>query len=92
MLHGYTGKILHVNLTDGALEVEQPSEDFYRTYMGGSALGLYYLLKHTPAGVDPFGPENTLVFAVSGPTGAPISGQSRCTVVAKSPLTDGLGI
>jgi aldehyde:ferredoxin oxidoreductase len=91
VLHGYTGKILHVNLTDGALEVEQPSEDFYRTYMGGSALGLYYLLKHTPAGADPFGPENTLVFAISGPTGAPISGQSRCTVVAKSPLTDGVG-
>jgi aldehyde:ferredoxin oxidoreductase len=91
MLHGYTGKILHVNLTDGSFQVEQPSEGFYRTYVGGSALGLYYLLKHTAAGADPLGPDNTLVFAVSGPTGAPISGQSRATVVAKSPLTGGVG-
>lgn len=91
MLHGYTGRILHVNLTDGSLEVEEPDEAFYRVYMGGSALGLYYLLKHTPAGADPFGPENTLTFALSGPTGAPISGQSRATVTAKSPLTEGVG-
>ena len=91
MLHGYAGKILHVNLTDGSLEVEQPGEAFYRTYVGGSALGLYYLLKRTPAGADPLGPHNTLVFAVSGITGAPISGQSRCTVTAKSPLTGAVG-
>jgi aldehyde:ferredoxin oxidoreductase len=91
MQHGYAGKILHVNLTDGTLEVEEPGEAFYRTYMGGSALGLYYLLKNTPAGADPFGPENTLVFALAGATGAAISGQSRCTVTAKSPLTGAVG-
>jgi len=91
MLHGYAGKILHVNLADGTLEVEEPTEEFYRTYMGGSALGLYYLLKNTPAGADPFGPENTLVFALAGATGAAISGQSRCTVTAKSPLTGAVG-
>ena len=27
----------------GALEIEEPTEDFYRTYVGGSALGLAYL-------------------------------------------------
>ena len=54
-------------------------------------MGLYYLLKNTPAGADPYGPENTLTFAVSGITGAPISGQSRCTVVAKAPLTGAVG-
>lgn len=91
MEFGYTGKILHVNLTDGTLEVEEPSEAFYRRYMGGSALGLYYLLKNTPAGADPLGPDNTLTFALGGPTGAPISGQSRATTVAKSPLTDAVG-
>jgi aldehyde:ferredoxin oxidoreductase len=84
---GFTGKILHVDLTTGTLHVEEPSEDFYRTYWGGSALGLYYLLQHTPPGADPLGPDNTLVFALSAPTGLPISGQSRATAVAKSPLT-----
>jgi len=91
MQYGYTGKILHVDLSAGTLEVEEPPEEFYRKYLGGSALGLYYLFKHTPADTDPYGPENTLTFALSGITGAPISGQSRCTVVAKAPLTGGVG-
>lgn len=91
MLTGYNGKILHVDLTSGTLTVEEPPEELYRTYMGGSALALYYLLKNTPAGADPYGPENTLVFMLAGITGAPIAGQSRATVVAKSPLTGGAG-
>ena len=80
VLKGYTGKILHVDLTTGSLEIEEPPEELYRTYMGGSALGLYYLLKNTPAGADPYGPENTLSFMLAGITGAPIAGQSRATV------------
>ncbi|MCK4900231.1 MAG: aldehyde ferredoxin oxidoreductase family protein [Anaerolineales bacterium] len=91
MPYGYHGKILHLHLDDLTLDVETPSEAFYQTYFGGSALGLYYLLKHTPAEADPLGPENTLVLAISPLTGAPISGQSRMTSVAKSPLTDAVG-
>src|SRR6266498_2609330 len=91
MLNGYTGKILHVDLTAETITIETPSEEFYRTYVGGSALGLYYLLKHTPRGADPLGPENTLTLALSAATGFAISGQSRCTAVAKSPITGGAG-
>ena len=91
MPYGYHGKILHLHLDDLTLDVETPSEAFYQTYFGGSALGLYYLLKNTPAEADPLGPENTLVLAISPLTGAPISGQSRMTSVAKSPLTDAVG-
>jgi aldehyde:ferredoxin oxidoreductase len=89
--YGYHGRILHVDLTSGRLEEEQPDEAFYRLYMGGSALGLYYLLRNTPAKADPLGPENTLVLALSVLTGAPVSGQSRMTAVAKSPLTEAVG-
>ena len=81
MAHGYAGKILHVDLTTGSLEIEEPPEELYRKYMGGSALGLYYLLKNTPAGADPFGPENTLAFMLSSITGGsnrrPESGHRR---------------
>ena len=91
MAFGYHNKILHADLTTGTLEIEEPGEDFYRTYMGGSALGLYYLLRDTAPGIDPLGPENVLVLALSVLTGAPISGQSRMTAVAKSPLTDAVG-
>ena len=91
MPYGYYGKILHVDLTAGTLKVEQPDETFYRKYMGGSAMGTYYLLKHTQPGADPLGPENTLSLMVGVVTGAPLSGQSRVTATAKSPVTDLVG-
>ena len=59
--------------------------------MGGSALAMYYLLNEMPAGVDPLGPENMLVLALSVLTGTAISGQSRMTAAAKSPLTGAIG-
>jgi aldehyde:ferredoxin oxidoreductase len=91
MPNGYNGKILHINLTTGQMTVEEPPESFYRKYMGGSALNMYYLLKEIPAGVDPLGPDNVLALSVSVTTGAPVSGQSRMTASAKSPLTDAIG-
>ncbi len=91
MLNGYTGKILHVDLSTGSITIETPDEEFYRTYVGGSAMGLFYLLKNTPRGADPLGPENTLTLALSATTGMAFSGQSRCTAVAKSPITGGAG-
>ena len=81
-MYGFAGKILHVDLTSGQLTSESPDEAFYRKYWGGSAMGLYYLLKHTPPKADPLGPENTLSIIISGPTGASISGQSRAAATA----------
>ncbi len=91
MLYGYAGKILHVDLTGGKISTEQPTEEFYKTYIGGSAMGTYYLFKNTPAGADPLGAENTLVFMISPTTGVSISGQSRMNVTAKSPLSGLIG-
>ena len=91
MAYGYQRGILHVDLTTGQLEVEEPDERFYRTYLGGSAMGTYYLLQHTPPQADPLGPENTLSLMVGVVTGAPISGQSRVCATAKSPITGLVG-
>jgi aldehyde:ferredoxin oxidoreductase len=91
MPYGYHGKILHVNLTQQSFQVEEPCEKFYRDYLGGSALALYYILHDTPPNIDPFDPQNTLVLASSVITGAPVAGLSRLTVAAKSPLTGVIG-
>jgi len=91
MSYGYHGKILHVDLTARKMEVEKPDGAFYRKYMGGSAMGAYYLLKHSPPGADPLGPENTLSLMTGVVTGAPFSGQSRVTATAKSPVTGLVG-
>jgi aldehyde:ferredoxin oxidoreductase len=91
MPFGYCGKILHVDLSSGNISIEEPPESFYRRYMGGSALNLYYLLREMPAGADPLGPENILALSAGVATGTAISGQSRVTATAKSPLTGAIG-
>ena len=88
---GYNGSILHVNLTNHTWNVENPSEEWYRTYVGGSSLASYYLLKEMDPGTDPLSADNVLVFACSVLTGAPVSGFNRFTVAAKSPLSGGFG-
>ena len=91
MPNGYNGKILHVDLTKGELTVEEPEEAFYRKYLGGSAMGMYYILRDMPKGADPLGPENVLTLMASVTTGTPISGQSRLNANAKSPISGGIG-
>lgn len=91
MPNGYNGKILRVDLSKSKLSIEEPDENIFRKYMGGSALNLYYLLREMPAGADPLGPENILALSIGVVTGAPVSGQSRMTATAKSPLTEAIG-
>jgi aldehyde:ferredoxin oxidoreductase len=91
MPNGYNGKILHVNLTKGTFEVEEPKEAFYRKYLGGSAMGMHYILRDMPKGADPLGPENVLTLFTGVTTGAAISGQSRLNANAKSPISGGIG-
>jgi len=91
MSYGYQGQILHVDLTRGEVWKEKPEEAFYRRYVGGRSLGLYYLLKALKPGVDPLSPANILVFATSPTVGAPFPGNARHSVVSKSPLTLGFG-
>ncbi len=91
MPDGYNSKVLRVDLSASSISVEEPAEEFYRKYMGGSALGLYYLLNEMPAGADPLGPDNILALSLSVVTGATVSGQSRMTATAKSPLSGMIG-
>ncbi len=91
MPYGYNGRVLHIDLSTEQIQIEEPPDSFYRKYMGGSAMGLHYLLKESPAGIDALASENVLCLFAGVLTGTPISGQSRLTAVAKSPLTDAVG-
>ncbi|HEY8476915.1 MAG TPA: aldehyde ferredoxin oxidoreductase family protein [Chloroflexota bacterium] len=91
MPYGYQGRVLHVDLTNGTMHVEEPEEGFFRRYMGGRAVVAHYLLRLTRPGIDPLGPDNVLVVAPGLITGAAVSGQGRNGVGAKSPLTNGFG-
>ena len=91
MANGLTGTILRVNLTTGEIEREHPEESFYRKYMGGGAIGTYYLLKETAGDTDALSAENILTIGPGVTTGAAVSGVSRCSVTALSPATGAIG-
>ena len=86
-----TATVYHVDLTRGTIETRTLPEDVYRKYPGGSALAAYLVLQAIPVGADPLGPDNVLAMAVSPLTGLAISGQSRMTACARSPLTGAIG-
>ena len=87
----FHNKILRVNLTEGSIRVDEPGVSYLRRYLGGWNIVADTLLREVPAGADPLGPENKLIFAPGVLTGLPLSGASRNTVGAKSPLTGGFG-
>lgn len=87
MTFSFCNKILRINLTERAVTYEEPGEQFYREYMGGHSLICYYLLKETPAHIDPLGPNNKIIFATGVLTGIPVAGCGRNSVGARSPLT-----
>jgi aldehyde:ferredoxin oxidoreductase len=91
MTHGFTGRILRVDLSTQTIATEEPDETFYRTLMGGWNLVAYYLLKELPPNTDPLSPDNLLIFATGLVTGVPVPGAGRSCVGAKSPLNGGFG-
>ena len=89
---GYMGKILRVDLTNQSTKEEAVSEELAKNYLGGAGFAIKYLYDELKPGTPPLDKENKLIFAV-GPltaTGAPCS--SRMAVVAKSPLTNAVGM
>ncbi len=91
MPYGYNGKRIIVNLTNGKIEIEKPSENWYRTYLGGMGSVAYHLLDKVRPQADPLSPDNTLIMATGVITGGPFSGSGRNAVGAKSPLTCAFG-
>jgi aldehyde:ferredoxin oxidoreductase len=89
---GYTGKILRINLTNQTSKEEKLPLEIAKNFIGGAGFGIKYLFDEVPAGADPLGPENKLIFA-SGPfSGTTIPCASRMAVTAKSPLTGAVGM
>ncbi len=87
MKHAYMGKILRINLSEGQLSTEEIPDTWAREYLGGSGLATKYLYDEMPAGADPLGPENLLIFMTGPLTGTASASASRYSVVAKSPQT-----
>ena len=86
-MRGFFGKLLRINLSENAHTVEEIDDSVFRRYLGGKGLATYLLLENNKPGVDPFSPENHLIFALGPATDTSIYGSSRYGVFTKSPLT-----
>jgi len=84
---GYAGKILYVDLTEKSCRTEALNEQIAYLLLGGKGLGTWLLYKLTEKNVDPFSPDNPLIFATGPLTGTIAPTSSKLCIVTKSPAT-----
>ncbi len=89
--YGYSGKILWVDLSTQSSHIEERNDIFWRCFVGGGLLGAKLLFETNCKDLDPFDPQVPLIFASSVVAGHMAPGLARFAVVAKSPLTGGIG-
>ncbi len=90
-MFGYSGKILRVDLSQETVTPEPLPEALIRKYIGGRGLAAHYLYHEVPAGADPLGPDNRLIFTTGPFDNTNLPGSSRYLLCFKSPLTGGWG-
>lgn len=88
---GYTGKLLRVNLTDKTIKKENLNQEDAKKYIGARGLGTKYFMNEVDPKVEPFSPENKLIFMTGPLTGTFATSSGRYEVVAKAPLTGTIG-
>lgn len=85
-----------IDLTSGRVDISPTPEHLVRAFLGGRGMNMRYLRHYLlaagdPQAVDPFGPENPLIFGAGLLTGTIAPNAARFNVSAKSPESLGLG-
>ncbi len=86
-MHGYIGKILRVDLTEGRVWDEPLNAGYARDFVGGSGLAARYAWDLVDATTAPLGPENPLIFMTGPVVGTAVPSAGRYSVCAISPQT-----
>ncbi len=89
-MNGNTGRIADISLTTGTVDTLELPGETYRRFIGGSGLAAKVFWDRADFSADPLSPE-ALFILMNGPlTGIKLSGASRMSATARSPLTGGL--
>lgn len=86
-MHGYSGRMLNVDLSRGDVAIETFDDAFAQTYLGGNGFAIRLLYDRLAPGVEPLSPDNMIVLAVGPMTDTLVPGATRCCAGTKSPLT-----
>lgn len=84
-MFGWTGNILHINLTTATSRREKLPQQWLEEYLGGRGLGIRLMRDFYR--LDPFDPDMPLIFACGPLCGTPAPTAARLSVVSRSPLT-----
>jgi len=83
-------KIAYIHLNDGLIEITPISSNLRRKFLGGRGINMHLLSKFYSHELDPFSPENSLIFGAGLLTGT-LGFGSRMNITAKSPESGHLG-
>lgn len=86
-MEGNTGQLLSINVSDGSTELFYPPPDYYTRFIGGAGLAARLFLEKGNLEADPLSPESLLIFSLGPFAGLRLSGASRFSAAARSPLT-----
>jgi aldehyde:ferredoxin oxidoreductase len=86
-MFGWHGKVLRVDLTNGAISVEEIDPQLAKDFIGGRGWAIKVLYDEVDPTVDPLSPENKLLFTAGPLTGTPAPTGNRYMVTTKAPLT-----
>ncbi len=89
---GYRGQILTVDLSTGQVGRMPLTDELVEKYIGGRGLATRILYDAIPAGIDPFSPENKILFITGPAAGTLLPTSARYAVGTKSPLTGTLTV
>ena len=88
--NGY-GKRLDIDLSSGKIEKSEINSDFARKYIGGIGFGTRIIYDEVGTDVDPYSPQNVIVYANGPFTGSHVPCGSRTEVTTKHPQTMSIG-
>ena len=86
-MYGFHGRLLHIDLTTQTSRWDALDPTVLRSYLGGVGLGTKLLYDYTPPAVDPFAPENPLIFTSAPLVDTGLTTTAKFAVVTTSPLT-----
>ncbi|MBN1487780.1 MAG: aldehyde ferredoxin oxidoreductase family protein [Anaerolineae bacterium] len=90
-MYGYSGRILHIDLTDRKTWVEKKPESWYKMYIGGVSMASRLLWENIEVGCDPLSPGNPICIANGIFAGTPVPVGGKYGLASKSPLTGFIG-
>jgi aldehyde:ferredoxin oxidoreductase len=87
-VNSYAGKVLRIDLSNGSISTHEFGSEWTGLFIGGRGVASKILYDEVPPEIEPFDPNNRLIFSPGALHGTGVPAASRTTVSARSPLTN----